>query len=71
MSHRICLGEVRGGGLTSLPHSAPNIALEPTAYSVRSCLASASGGGSPRAFGFWQSPCSLSHSMHVDGVLRR
>jgi hypothetical protein len=29
----------------------PNLALEPTAYSVRSCLASASGGGSPRALG--------------------
>src|SRR5438105_4907840 len=29
----------------------PNNALEPTAYSLRSCLASAFGGGSPRALG--------------------
>ena len=30
---------------------ADNIALEPTAYSVRSYLVPASGGGSPRALG--------------------
>ena len=29
----------------------PNTALEPTPYSFRSCLASAFGRGSPRAFG--------------------
>jgi hypothetical protein len=41
------LGEVAG------PHvpAAPNHALEPTAYSLRSYVAAASGGGSPRAFG--------------------
>jgi hypothetical protein len=38
-----------GGSLVSLPHAAPNQALEPTANSVR--CAPAVGGGSPRAFG--------------------
>ena len=35
----------------SLSPPAPNQALEPTAYSVRSCVAPASSGGSPLAFG--------------------
>jgi len=30
----------------------PNMAVEPTSYSVRSSLAPAFGRGSPRAFGF-------------------
>jgi hypothetical protein len=34
-------------------HTAPNLALEPTAYSFG--FAYASGGGSPRAFGFLRS----------------
>jgi hypothetical protein len=43
------IGEPRTGGETNTP---PNIAVEPTPSSVRSCLASAFGRGSPRAFGF-------------------
>jgi hypothetical protein len=42
----------------SVPEPAPNKALEPTAYSVRSCVAPASGGGSCLAC----VPCMLSCS---------
>ena len=43
---------MEGSKLLPAPSAAYlNQALEPTAYSVRSFLASASGGGSPLAFG--------------------
>ena len=41
-----------GGRAARLTRAAPNKALEPTPYSVRSFLASASGRGSPLALGF-------------------
>jgi hypothetical protein len=48
-----------------VPNPTPNQVLEPTAYSVRS--APASGGGSPRAFGFFlQTEGNLSR---VNGIL--
>jgi hypothetical protein len=37
----------------SLPEPAPNNPVELTAYSVRSCVAPASGSGSPGAFGIY------------------
>ena len=40
-----------GAKAESLPSRAPNIALEPTANSLRSCVAPAIGGGSPLALG--------------------
>jgi hypothetical protein len=39
------------GSAMSLPEPAPNQAVEPTPYNLRSFLASAFGRGSPLAFG--------------------
>ena len=50
--HRDSTKEQRGQEpAPSRAGAGPNIALEPTAYSLRSFLASAFGGGSPRALG--------------------
>lgn len=63
-SHDCALPQRRGHGKArrgSVPSRAPNIALEPTASSLRSCLAAASSGGTPRALGAltqWQTGLS-------------
>jgi hypothetical protein len=57
----------------------PNKALEPTAYSVRSCVAPASGGGSPPALSgaaplngaSWLRPALVARGSRAGGAPRR
>ena len=55
-----------------LTETAPNIAVEPTPNSLRSCVAPALGRGSPRAFGFqthsWHKPQPGVRARFLQGV---
>jgi hypothetical protein len=57
------VGVVLGGCAEYLTHPAPNQALEPTPYSVRSSVAPASRRGSPPAFG-----CRGRHLVRKPGI---